>query len=525
MGVTGVFPFFGVKEANRTRIVDQTRGKRIGVDVSILVYQHVFKTLDYQQAQSLCHFLYTDNGRQHDLPVSFWSKLLDKGLGLIQKLADSYEAEIIVVLDGETPPSKQHTVDERKRASLQAYTDAVHHQMAHEVHKSDEAYKKAIRAPKEYLGLLARKAVEQGIQVVVAPFEADHQLLHMVACGDIAFIWSEDSDFIVYGGRQLQNFIVKPTINSGQGLVITSADIFCVHQHDTKRGTKLYDFTYWTHDQLLWLTCMVGNDYCRGLHGIALKKGYELMMKAGSNGMAVSNINDLLAFLSSARSTEHQKAELQSGQPDGLSFEDGVRRATFAMKHQAVYNVNQQAFVNRLSCGDADTTPDAVTEQWAGSPQTALERVTAAGASPHGYARGDMLPVPRCFADVAPSVVVMMTPTGMPTDNWYMDVDVLKKGYRVPFLDDLTCNHHFSQKTVSGTATPRGAGATLFKGAIRASSMHSAMLLDGGRKTSCRCPYSCPATAPPWKISKGIEKSLSKSIPNYRRVVGSTGQP
>lgn len=76
MGVQGAFPVLGITQETKSDVLRLTRGKKIGLDLSVHLYQVIQSDANY--AHTLSHFLYSDSFV--DLPVSFWSTLLGETL-------------------------------------------------------------------------------------------------------------------------------------------------------------------------------------------------------------------------------------------------------------------------------------------------------------------------------------------------------------------------------------------------------------------------------------------------------------
>jgi 5'-3' exonuclease/ubiquitin/predicted RNA-binding Zn-ribbon protein involved in translation (DUF1610 family) len=183
------------------------RGQRIAVDAMMFIHRGMLRC-----AVDLAHDRPT---LDFTAPTSYFIRLI----------RDSIGAEPVFVLDGRDPVIKSPTRAKRQEAINQAKAKM----KAIEARRSDptwsdkdeKAYiatcRKAVSITPEVKGEFIEFLKELQVEVIVAPFEADGQMAHMVRTGQCAAAFSDDADLLLYG---CTNLVTKWNLTKGTAQLI-----------------------------------------------------------------------------------------------------------------------------------------------------------------------------------------------------------------------------------------------------------------------------------------------------------------
>src|SRR5277367_5043335 len=103
----------------------------------------------------------------------------------------------------------------------------------------------------------------EGIQYVVAPYEADAQLAYLERIGLVDGTITEDSDLLVFGCK---NVLFKLDVISSMAVSISRADFGAVTSPEG--GLPLLG---WSDVQFLAMAMLSGCDYLNNIGGVGLK--------------------------------------------------------------------------------------------------------------------------------------------------------------------------------------------------------------------------------------------------------------
>ena len=184
-----------------------------------------------------------------------------------------------IVFDGDYLPSKAATENDRakrreesKRAGLELFR----------LGKLSQAHlelQKAVDVSPEMARQLIDELRKANIEYVVAPYEADAQLVYLERKGIIQGILSEDSDLLVFGAKCL----------------LTKLDQYgdCV-EINRKDFTACRDVSLvgWTDDEFRRMAILSGCDYLASINKMGLKTAYRLVRKHKT----IEKILRMLAF-------------------------------------------------------------------------------------------------------------------------------------------------------------------------------------------------------------------------------------
>lgn len=172
-----------------------------------------------------------------------------------------------MVFDGDYLPSKAATEssrakrrEEKKKLANELLKAGKTSQAAHE-------FQKCIDVTPEMASCLIQQLKKLGIPYVVAPYEADAQLVYLERQGLVHGILSDDSDLLVFGAKRLLTKLDQ----YGNCIEINRRD-FC--------ACREVSLTGWSDTDFRRMAIMSGCDYLNGLPGVGLKTAYRLLRKS-----------------------------------------------------------------------------------------------------------------------------------------------------------------------------------------------------------------------------------------------------
>ncbi|QDS71442.1 hypothetical protein FKW77_003654 [Venturia effusa] len=171
-----------------------------------------------------------------------------------------------LVFDGDYLPSKSKTEKERSARRKESRAQGLR---LLELGKSAQAHQelqKAVDVTPEMAGQLIEELRRNGFQYVVAPYEADSQLVYLEREGVIDGILSEDSDLLVFGARKLLTKLDQ----YGECIMI---------RRDDFTACKEVSLVGWTDHDFRRMAIMSGCDYLASIEKMGLKTAYRLIRK------------------------------------------------------------------------------------------------------------------------------------------------------------------------------------------------------------------------------------------------------
>lgn len=171
-----------------------------------------------------------------------------------------------IVFDGDYLPSKAGTEtdrEKRREASRMAGLELLN------AGKTSQAYlefQKAVDVTPEMARQLIDELKKSGVQYVVAPYEADAQMVYLERHGIVDGIISEDSDLLVFGAKCLLTKLDQ----YGNCIEINKAD-FCACKEITLTG--------WSDVEFRQMAILSGCDYLASISNMGLKTAYRMVRK------------------------------------------------------------------------------------------------------------------------------------------------------------------------------------------------------------------------------------------------------
>lgn len=171
-----------------------------------------------------------------------------------------------MVFDGDFLPSKARTEASRAKRREDSTKAGLELLKAGKPSQAQFELQKAIDVTPEMARHLIEELKKEGVPYLVAPYEADAQLVYLERTGFISGIISEDSDLLVFGAKRL----LTKMDQHGQCVEINRKD-FC--------AVREVSLTGWTDDQFRQMAIFSGCDYLDSIGNMGLKTAYRMMRK------------------------------------------------------------------------------------------------------------------------------------------------------------------------------------------------------------------------------------------------------
>lgn len=237
----------------------------------------------------------------------------------------NYDVEPYFVFDGDALPTKSATEKSRHASRFAAKQRGL--ELYHQG-KSREAFDQFQKCV-DITPLMAATVIEllkrHGIRYVVAPYEADAQLVYLEQHHHIQAIISEDSDLLVFGAQRL----LTKMDNIGNFVEVA---------RDRFHLCSDFDLSIFSPAEIRTMVILQGCDYSPGIPGIGSKKSYLIVRKHRAYNKIMKHLR------------------LQGTFKIPPNFDDIYKQATTAFQHQRVFCPEKLKMVmlNELSSDPAD---------------------------------------------------------------------------------------------------------------------------------------------------------------------------
>ncbi|TDZ41228.1 Exodeoxyribonuclease 1 [Colletotrichum trifolii] len=171
-----------------------------------------------------------------------------------------------LVFDGDFLPSKAATEGSRAKRREESKKQALELLKAGKPSQAQLDFQKAIDVTPEMARNLIDELKKMDVSYVVAPYEADAQLVYLERQGLIDGILSEDSDLLVFGCKRLLTKLDR----YGNCIEINRRD-FC--------ACREVSLTGWTDADFRRMAILSGCDYLEGINNMGLKTAYRMLRK------------------------------------------------------------------------------------------------------------------------------------------------------------------------------------------------------------------------------------------------------
>ncbi|ODQ64902.1 PIN domain-like protein [Nadsonia fulvescens var. elongata DSM 6958] len=292
MGIQGLLPL--LKSIQKSASVSQFEGKSVAVDGYAWLHKGAINC-----AMELAL----------DKPTV---KYIDYVIRRVQMLR-FHNVEPYIVLDGDYLPSKEKTETQRSQSRAASREAALKLFRAGNEREARAYFQKCIDITPEMVRCLIEALRQENVRYVVAPYEADSQLIYMEKIGRVAAIISEDSDLLIFG----VNTLLTKMDDQGNCLSISRSDFASCTEID------LADFS---DVQLRAMAIFSGCDYTDGIPKIGLKTAHKFLRKYRTPERALK-----------AMRMEHFAVP--------SDFEQIFRRADLTFQHQRVFCIETKKLI------------------------------------------------------------------------------------------------------------------------------------------------------------------------------------
>ncbi|KAJ4423269.1 Rad2 nuclease [Gnomoniopsis sp. IMI 355080] len=219
-----------------------------------------------------------------------------------------------MVFDGDFLPSKARTEDSRAKRREHSQKAGLELLRAGKPSQAQLELQKAIDVTPEMARHLIEELKREGVPYVVAPYEADAQLVYLERCGLTNGSISEDSDLLVFGARRL----LTKMDQHGRCIEINRSQ-FC--------AVREISLTGWSDEQFRQMAIFSGCDYLESIGNMGLKTSYRMMRKYKTPERVIR----MLQFDGKFRVSENYLAQ--------------YKQAELTFLHQRVYCPEKQELV------------------------------------------------------------------------------------------------------------------------------------------------------------------------------------
>ncbi|RCK64957.1 Exodeoxyribonuclease 1 [Candida viswanathii] len=246
MGVNGLLQV--LKEIQDPGSLERYRGKTLAIDTYGWLHRAIVSC-----SQELCLGQPTRN---------YITYVLTK----IRMLQD-FNITPYFVFDGASLPTKQETNKERQQRRQEAKELAEKHLAENNPRLAEKQYMKAAYVTSQMSKSIMCELDMMGINYVVAPYEADPQMVYLEKIGLVDGILSEDSDLLIFGCKML---ITK---------LKDDATCYEIKRENFANVRKIPYLNQYTDEQLRLVAMLSGCDYTKGIPGVGLTKAFQMVRR------------------------------------------------------------------------------------------------------------------------------------------------------------------------------------------------------------------------------------------------------
>lgn len=171
-----------------------------------------------------------------------------------------------LIFDGGSLPSKAGTEKDRRERRKEGKRLGQELLKVGKISQAHLELQKSVDVTPEMAQRLIEELKLNNIQYIVAPYEADPQMIYLERMGIIDGILSEDSDLLVFGAKCL----------------ITKLDKYgdCIEICRNRfTSCKEISLVGWSDADFRWMAILSGCDYLTGIGGLGLKTAHRMLRK------------------------------------------------------------------------------------------------------------------------------------------------------------------------------------------------------------------------------------------------------
>lgn len=267
----------------------------------------------------------------------------------LESLRETTQADLLVVLDGTSPPIKNREV--RRRRAVRQEQEVLREQPVDPLQSPSDINQIRTKANRRagagryhnrIVTTLLTALRETKQPFLVAPYEADSQLAYMSDMGYIDLVVTEDSDLVAHGTKAI---LFKLRMNPPTGKLLKFSDLGAGEQWSLSNFTPV---------MITILFVAVGCDYCDKLKGVGIvtaSRSIRDIFLSGSTTKLKSKLSQVFddlytsCYLDETTLTKEFKKE----------YEDQFMAAIFMYRHPVVYDPLQERNVLVSRCRSDDS--------------------------------------------------------------------------------------------------------------------------------------------------------------------------
>ena len=292
MGIPRLLP--AVRSISRPRHIMDYKGSVVGIDGHVWLHRSVF-----MDAETLA------NGFDTTSHVKYFIRR-------IQKLVAS-GVRPLVVFDGADLPAKCTTHKNRSSSRTISMGRAVALRESGSTSESYNLFAKAADLKFHLVRDIMTALQQEGIEAVMAPYEADAQLAHLSKLGMVDLVMTEDSDLLAYGCTRTL-FKWDPVSMFGLEVLGSLSDAAPF------RGLSQLD--------ALSACILAGSDYGPGIRGIGISRAIDLVRKCSRGDGHETAFEEMMEIGRLGKFAI----------PDMNECLENLRIAKFVFRHQTIFS-------------------------------------------------------------------------------------------------------------------------------------------------------------------------------------------
>lgn len=245
MGVTGLLQ--QLKDIQVPTSLSNYKGKTLAVDTYGWLHRGLILC-----AQDLCT----------NAPTKSYVTSVMKKVDMLRH----FGVEPYMVFDGSPLPTKEGTEVERREKREKARDAANKFVLRGDRKSAWKEFMKAAEVTPEMAKSIMVELDRKNVKYVVAPYEADPQMVYLEKVGLVDGILSEDSDLLVFGCNRL----ITKLSDYGECIEINRLDFHKIK----KLSLETFSLAQWR-----LVAILSGCDYTKGIPGVGLKTAFNLVLK------------------------------------------------------------------------------------------------------------------------------------------------------------------------------------------------------------------------------------------------------
>lgn len=191
MGVKGLLPC--LQSITRSVSLERYRGLTVAVDAMSWLHKGVFACDVKALAKS------QRDASENESATSSEVKCINYTINKAETLQVEFGIGVILVIDGDSLPSKKEENAQRREERDKAFEKAIAAEKARDSRTARRFFAQSCSVTHKMRYELIKACKQLGIAFLVAPYEADAQMARLAHTGVVDLVITEDSDILVYG--------------------------------------------------------------------------------------------------------------------------------------------------------------------------------------------------------------------------------------------------------------------------------------------------------------------------------------